>query len=135
MTFSLAIDLVVAGLLIATTLSCISISRKLADLRSGEGALKELVRELAAISTRAELALKELRAAAERTGAELSGETTRARALTGELSLMIDAADALATRLAARRANDHGPEPARTREAPMPSHLGSQLGAALRGAR
>lgn len=138
MTIALLIDIVVAGLLIATTCACVSISRKLGALRAGEGALKELVGALAATSQRAELALSNLKQTAEHAGAQLSGEAARARALTGELSLMIETADALANRLAQRRANDVGEAP-RAKAAPAHSAtapaMPNPIAAALRGAR
>ncbi|HRE59989.1 MAG TPA: DUF6468 domain-containing protein [Micropepsaceae bacterium] len=131
MTAALLIDLLVAGLLIATTFACVNISRKLSALRAGEGALRELVGELSATTQRAETALRNLKQSAEHAGAQLSGEAARARALTGELSLIIETADALANRLAQRRANDAGEAP---RPAAPPS-MPNPIAAALRGAR
>lgn len=131
MTIALFIDLIVAGLLIATTYACVNISRKLSALRAGEGALKELVGELATTTQRAETALRNLKQSAEHAGAQLSGEAAKARALTGELSLMIETADALANRLAQRRANDVGEAPRASAPVAMPN----PIAAALRGAR
>jgi len=137
-TLSLAVELVVSVLLIATIAYCFVLDRRLRALRDGEGALKEIVTSLERATGRAQGAIAELRAGADATAQDLARDLKRARALADELALMVEAGDSIANRLgglaggtAAPRAG--GPHPDDHEAEPSSAPAG--LAAALRSMR
>jgi hypothetical protein len=96
---ALLVDLVVAGLLLATLSYCILLNRRLTALRDDKGELRELIRGLAGASQRAEAGVAALRQAADHIGVGLQQEIDRARELREDLVYMLERGGALADRL------------------------------------
>jgi len=96
---ALLVDLVVAGLLLATLSYCIVLNRRLAALRDDKGELRELIGGLAAAAQRAESGVASLRGAAEQIGVGLQQEIERARGLRDDLAYMLERGGTLADRL------------------------------------
>jgi len=96
---TLIVDLLVAGLLLATLSYCIVLNRRLAALRDDKGELRDLIRGLAAASQRAEASVASLRLAAEQIGVGLQEEIDRARGLRDDLAYMLERGGSLADRL------------------------------------
>ncbi len=128
MNYAIAVDLLVAGLLVAAIAWAIILDRRLRDLRSGRDGVKQAVIDLAGAAGRAEAAVAALRAAADKSGVELAAQQARARAAAEELGLLVGAAEGLADRLS--QARTVVPRPAARSDAPAETSL-----RALRGAR
>ena len=84
----LMLDVLLAGLLLATLGYCFVLSRKLDRFRDSQGELHQVIRELAAATLNAERAIKGLKATSDETDAKLSDKLRRARALVEELTLL-----------------------------------------------
>jgi hypothetical protein len=96
---ALLMDLVVAGLLLATLSYCIVLNRRLAALRDDKGELRELIRGLGTAAQRAESGVASLRNAAEQIGVALQQEIDRARGLRDDLAYLLERGGTLADRL------------------------------------
>lgn len=94
-----SIDIALAGLLLATSLWCVAVHRRLRLLGAERADLGEFVTALNAASDRAEAAIKGLRAATQDTERHLKGPADEARVRAGELTRLIDAANRLVKRL------------------------------------
>jgi hypothetical protein len=112
MTLGIAVELLVAVLLIATIVWAIILDRRLRDLRSGRDGVKQAVMDLAGATGRAESAVAALREAAERTGSELARRQAVAKQTSDELALLLGSAEGLAERLAKRASGLRGSVPA-----------------------
>jgi Domain of unknown function (DUF6468) len=104
MDIEIAVELIVAGLLSAAIVWAVVLDRRLRDLRSGKDGVKQAVMDLAGATARAEAAIASLREAAETAGARLANAQAGAKSTSEELSLLVGAAEGLADRLAAQRA-------------------------------
>lgn len=109
MTIGLAADVLVAILLVAAIGWAVVLDRRLRDLRSGKDGVKQAVADLAGAAGRAEAAVAALRMAAEKSGVELANQQARAHAASGELSMLVGAAESLANRLTERATNVRTP--------------------------
>ncbi len=98
------VELIVAGLLSAAIVWAIILDRRLRDLRSGRDGVKQAVMDLLTATARAEAAIAALREAADNAGARLAATQSIARTTSEELSMLVGAAEGLAERLAAQRA-------------------------------
>lgn len=96
----IAVDGLVAILLVAAIVWAVILDRRLRDLRSGKDGVKQAVMDLAGAAARAEAAVAALRIAAEKSGVELAEQQSRARAASEELAMLVGAAEGLADRLA-----------------------------------
>ncbi len=103
MNYGIAVDLIVALLLVAAIAWAVILDRRLRDLRTGRDGVKQAVMDLAGAAARAESAVAALRQAAEKSGAELAAQQSKARAAADELGLLVGAAEGLAERLAVSR--------------------------------
>jgi hypothetical protein len=121
MTLNIILDVVVAGLLVATIVYANLLSRRLGALRNDKQQLEALVSSLDASSQRAEGSVAALRETAERIGQQLQQRIDQGKALQSDLSYIIDLGGGLADRLEgtirARRDDNRGaptaePEPA-----------------------
>ncbi|MEA1651079.1 DUF6468 domain-containing protein [Nitrospirillum sp. BR 11164] len=114
---SLALDVVVGGLLVATIVYALRLNRQIAQLRDSRGEMEALVREFSEATAQADAGVKGMRKAAAESGEALQYLIGRADKMREELEQMTQAADALAARLegaAGRaRANAAPSEPAR----------------------
>ena len=104
MGVEIAVELIVAGLLSAAIVWAMILDRRLRDLRSGKDGVKQAVMDLVGATARAEAAIAALREAADNAGARLAHAQAGAKSTSDELTLLVGAAEGLAERLAARRA-------------------------------
>jgi hypothetical protein len=104
MNVSIAVELIVAGLLSAAIVWAIILDRRLRDLRSGKDGVKQAVMDLVGATARAEAAIAALRQAADNAGTRLANAQFGAKATSDELNLLVGAAEGLAERLATQRA-------------------------------
>jgi hypothetical protein len=127
---ALLVDLVVAGLLLATLSYCILLNRRLAALRDDKGELRELIRGLTSASQRAEAGVAALRQAADHIGVGLQQEIDRARELREDLVYMLERGGALADRLevAIRHRREDPRPPVRPPAAPNRTEPGREAG-------
>jgi hypothetical protein len=106
MIFSVLMDLVVAGLLVAAIVYCVLLNRRLGALRADKGKLEEAIHGLHQVSLRAESGVAALRGAAEDIGRQLQEKIELAQSLREDLAYMIDRSGGVADRLeGAIRAN------------------------------
>ncbi|MEI6558486.1 MAG: DUF6468 domain-containing protein [Rhodospirillaceae bacterium] len=99
-TITLILDLVIAGLLVATIIYAIQLNRQLIRLRDGRGEMEGLIRSFNDATIRAETGIKAMRRATAETAEGLQRSVERAQALRDELQFLVEAADSLARRLA-----------------------------------
>jgi hypothetical protein len=131
MTLNIILDVVVAGLLVATIAYAALLSRRLGALRNDKQQLEALVSSLDASSQRAEGSIAALRETAERIGQQLQQRIDQGKALQGDLSYIIDLGGGLADRMEATirtRRDDARAEP----EAPRRRVAGERPPDALR---
>ncbi len=105
---SLIIDLVLVGLLAATIAYAIILNKQIIKLRESRGELAELIQGLNDAMGKAEGGVRNLKKTAADTGEDLQRTVTKAQTLRDELEFMIEAADALATRLGSVGDRDSG---------------------------
>jgi hypothetical protein len=101
MTLNIILDVVVAGLLVATIAYAALLSRRLGALRNDKQQLEALVSSLDTSSQRAEGSIAALRETAERIGQQLQQRIDQGKALQGDLSYIIDLGGGLADRMEA----------------------------------
>lgn len=109
MDVEIAVELIVAGLLSAAIVWAIILDRRLRDLRSGKDGVRQAVMDLVGATARAEAAIASLREAADNAGVRLAQAQAGAKSTSEELSMLVGAAEGLAERLAARRAETRPP--------------------------
>src|SRR5260221_11364067 len=90
MTLNIVLDIVVAGLLLATIAYAVLLSRRLGALRNDKQQLEALVSSLDISSQRAEAGIASLKEAAERIGKQLQQRVEQGKALQTDLSSIID---------------------------------------------
>jgi hypothetical protein len=120
MTLNIILDIVVAGLLVATIAYAILLSRRLGALRNDKQQLEALVGSLDSSSHRAEAGIAALKQAAEQVGQQLQQRIDQGKALQSDLSYVIDLGGGLADRLEGtiRARRDDGRAAAEMPEAP-----------------
>jgi hypothetical protein len=99
MTLTVMLDVLVAGLLLATIVYAALLSRRLGALRNDKAQLEALVKSLDDSARRAEASVAALNAAAEEVGRELQQRLDRGQALRTDLTYIIDLGGNLADRL------------------------------------
>jgi len=97
--FSLGLDIVVAGLLVATIAYAAVLNKKLATLRATRQEMETLAARLVESTQQAERALSDLRQAAGQDGGKLERQVTEARNLAEDLRYLVDKGTSLADRL------------------------------------
>jgi hypothetical protein len=121
MTLNIVLDVVVAGLLLATIVYAVLLSRRLGALRNDKQQLEALVSSLDISSQRAEAGIASLKEAAERIGQQLQQRVEQGKALQSDLSYIIDLGGGLADRLEGTiraRRDETKPAPAAVADAP-----------------
>jgi hypothetical protein len=93
------VEIIVALLLAAVIVYCAILDKRLAVVRSGQDALRELLTQLSSATAKAERAVVDLRMAADASGADLSEKVRLARPLADELAILIESGSAVAGRL------------------------------------
>ncbi len=96
---SLAFDLVVAVLLLATIVYATILNRKLTQLRSAKDEMAQLLEDFGRATERAEGGLKALREAAGEAGEALQRDITKGNAVADDLMFLVERAGGLADRL------------------------------------
>lgn len=99
-TVTLILDLLIAGLLVATIVYAIQLNRQLIRLRESRSEMEGLIRSFNEATARAESGIKSMRRTAAETGEGLQKSVDRAQSLRDELQFLVEAADSLARRLA-----------------------------------
>lgn len=151
MTLSVALDLVLAVLLVATLVFAVVLNRRLVALRDARAEIQSLMASFARSTEQAGSGLESLRAHAEQQGERLQRTADGAKGLADDLAFLLERGTALADRLdgalgAARVAGDlvgaqapakaAHPKPAATRPAAAPvSPQKEKLLKALQGMR
>ena len=97
--FGLLIDIVVAGLLLATIAFAVVLNRRLAALRGARAEFEQLLRDFSAATERAERGIAELREAAEAAGETLGQRIESATGLADDLMFLVERGSGLADRL------------------------------------
>jgi len=112
MPVGMILEGLVAVLLVVTIVYSAILDRRLKALRTGQDGLKALIEGLDGATRRAQTSINELKAAADAAGQNLSVQVSKARGLTDELQIMIEAGNGLADRLEGAR-SAAGPREAR----------------------
>lgn len=138
MTLNIILDIIVAGLLVATITYAILLSRRLGALRNDKQQLEALVSSLDTSAQRAEAGIAALKEAAERIGQQLQQRVDQAKGLQGDLSYIIDLGGGLADRLEgtirARRDDSRPAQAADTSDMPPRRRaVGERVADVLRG--
>jgi hypothetical protein len=124
MTLTLALDIVVAVLLLATIAYAMVLSRRLGALRDDKAQLQALVKSLDDSSRRAEAGIATLKTAADEIGRALQEKVERGQALRTDLTYVLEMGGTLADRLegAIRAGRGHAKSvPAASGEPPAPA--------------
>jgi hypothetical protein len=118
---SLILEGLVAVLLVATIIYAFILNRRLNAWRRDKSELEALINRFNSAAERAEAGIAALKIASEQTGQSLSAAITKGQALRDDFSYLIERAEPLADRMAARvrehRQFDNAPAP---RPAPVP---------------
>jgi hypothetical protein len=93
------VEIIVALLLAAVIVYCAILDKRLAVIRSGQDALRDLIAQLSGATATAERAVLDLRLAADASGADLNEKVKAARPLADELAILIESGSAVAARL------------------------------------
>lgn len=103
METGLIIDVVVIALLGATIFYALRLEQKLANMRSAQSALADVIRELNTSASRAEAGIQGLKTAAASSGQALDEKIKRARSLADEIELLLQSGERLGQRLETAR--------------------------------
>lgn len=120
---ALMLDLLVAGLLVATIVYAWVLNRKLSALRSAKPEMEQLIARFVQATARAENGLAEIRQTAEQTGEGLRQATEEGQSIADDLVFLVERAGKLADRLAVPQARRAATEPDRSGTGPR---LGAQ---------
>jgi len=112
MDITLVINAVVIALLGATIFYAFRLERRLDAMRSAQASLGQVIRELNTAAARAEAGLQGLKATAQSSGNVLNEKINQAKAVTDELSFLLQAGDRLGHRIETSR---HAPPRPQTR--------------------
>ena len=98
-TFSIFLDLLVSGLMIATIAYAVSLNRSISKLRDGKAELAVLLANLAESVTHADVAIKGMKTIATEYDTTLAQRIGTARALIDELGVINETGNNVASRL------------------------------------
>jgi len=118
MDAGLIINAVVIALLAATIFYAFRLERRLSNLRNAQAALADVIRDLNAAAARAEAGIQGLKFTAESSGQALDDRIKRARSVSDELALLLQAGQRSAQRLDAGRPIAPSAAPRPTAQAP-----------------
>jgi len=117
MDITLVINAVVIALLGATIFYAFRLERRLDAMRSAQASLGQVIRELNTAAARAEAGLQGLKATAQSSGNVLNEKINQAKAVTDELSFLLQAGDRLGHRIETSRHATPRPQTRNTGEA------------------
>lgn len=112
--WSLAFDVVIALLLVATISYAVILNRKLSALRASKDELAALLRSFSEATAKAEAGLEGIRRTAAGAGQELQSQVAKASALSEDLRFLIGRAGLSADTVEANIAKDRGGAVAKT---------------------
>lgn len=115
----LVFDVILLGALGAAMYRAFVLSRQFEQMRADRAAFEQLISALNIAAGRAEEAVENLREAAQAAGDALQAKTSSARALEGELEIILQAGDSLAERLQTLAQNSRTAAPAASAPAPV----------------
>lgn len=113
-TLTLALDLLMVILLVATIVYAIILNRQIVRLRESRGEMVELVKGLNEAMAKAETGVRGMKRTAGETGESLQRTIDKAAGLRDELQFMIEAANTLADRLSGYSDNARAASPSRS---------------------
>ncbi len=99
MSIAVAIDLLVAGLLVATIAYAVVLNRRLGQLRDGGAQMEQLTNEFHQATSRAEAGLTALKEVAGRSDTDIAGQLESLTKLHGELEFLVARAEAEGAKL------------------------------------
>ena len=99
MIVSLALDVLIATLLVATIFYCFILNRKLEAMRSAQDEMRRLAEDFGRATAQARAGIAELKFAGEEAGQKLQAGIEKARSLADELAFVSEAGGRLAERL------------------------------------
>lgn len=95
----LILDVIILCVLAATIIHARRLSRQFAEMQQGRKTFEKLIEAINQAASRADVATKSLRAAAQQGGDRLQEKINAARGLADELEIIVQAGDSLAGRL------------------------------------
>ena len=93
MSIAVALDLLVAGLLVATIAYAIVLNRRLSELRGGTAQMERLISDFYQATTRAESGVTALKEAAGRSDTEVTGQLESMTKMRDELEFLVERAE------------------------------------------
>lgn len=102
MWYGIILDLIVAGLLVATIWYCVLLNRRLTTLRDAQVEMQRLIQEFDRATQTAQGSISDLRRASEKAGSELQARIDAAKEIGDELAYAVEAGNRLAERLTER---------------------------------
>lgn len=127
MWISLIFDGIIAVLLGVTIFYCTLVNRRLGALRSSKDELKQVIEDLTVATTNAQMSIAHLKEAGREVVGVLEDDVRKGRALSDELSLMVEAGNNLANRLEGGRAQSVQATRASVSE-PVPARVDDRIG-------
>lgn len=97
--FTLIVDLIVAGLLVATIVYAAMLDRKLGALRKSKTEMESLIKDFAESTTKAEQGLAELRSHAGSSGNDLQQQVDDAAKVLTDLKFLVERGETLSNQL------------------------------------
>ena len=117
----LILDIIILCVLAATIIHARRLSRQFAEMQQGRKTFEKLIEAINQAASRADIATKSLREAAQQGGDRLQEKINTARGLADELEIIVQAGDSLAARLeglARKTAAPREPVPPRNENQP-----------------
>lgn len=115
---TLALDVLIAVLLVATVIYCFLLHRRLGSLRDDQESLEKIVTSLNVAIQQAEHTVSGLRNAAKESGTALQKKINQSREILDELSVIVDSGGHIADRLE-NRIIGNKPSGATAKESPV----------------
>jgi len=128
MMINLAMDVVVAGLLLATIFYCWKVSRYMQEIRDGRSELAQLLEQFDKSTTQAQASITELKKTGDKIADKIQVKIEKAEFMTDDLAFMTDKANKLAEQLSQHIAA--GKSLPLTRKEPEPQRVQQQAPAA-----
>lgn len=99
MSVAVALDILVAGLLVATIAYAVVLNRRLGQLRGGSAKMEQLINDFYQATTRAESGVTALKEVAERSDSEITEQLGALTKIRDELDFLVARADTQIVRL------------------------------------
>ncbi len=96
----LVLDLIVAGLLVATIIYCMILDRRIRSFKMEQSSLAGIIGDLNSATQSAEVAVAGLKVTSQAAEGDLGGKLNRAKSLSDELAFMVETGNNLASKLA-----------------------------------